>query len=430
MQPSMKKLLLASLICGLCSQSAQAANWLMLQGTEKKNLAPKPTVWGFVQAEYQQTDDTKLRAGPNQGESAAFNQMAPQLTTPAGFNIKRARIGIRGNNIASDDLINYFMLMEFGNNGITTGKGASKGQLTDASVTFNHIPGARVRVGLFKTPGSEEAMQGIGVMNYIHFSNATNRLLLERFFDKSKGNAERDGPVGAFRDIGIQVFDRFHVAGWEASYALMFGNGHGLTLDNNKHKDTYVFAATEKRFGKAGPRGQSVKFYAWNQNGKRTLDDVGDKNRSRSGLGTTFWNGTWRFGAEYILADGMIFAGTTGAGLPSNGATFTIQPDQKADGYYLDAGYRVVPNLELNLRYDYLDSGTKHDGDSGTPKDARRQFTTTTLGAQYFINKKTTLTANYEFRDIKAPNAADGAAVHEIVKAIDNRLSLQVRLIF
>lgn len=37
-------------------------------------------------------------------------------------------------------------------------------ELTDASITLNHIDGARVRVGLFKTPGSEESFKAIPVL--------------------------------------------------------------------------------------------------------------------------------------------------------------------------------------------------------------------------------------------------------------------------
>lgn len=425
-----KQLLPIAIILTISSTSVQAANWLMLQGTESKKQGPGESLWGFIQVDYQQTDDTKLGAGPHNGKHAAFNQMIPELITSEGFNIKRARIGIRGNNLQIDDKINYFLLTEFGNNGITTGQKASRGQLTDASITFNHIPGVRVRTGLFKTPGSEESMQAIGIIYYVNFSNVTNRLLLERSYDNATGNTNRNSPISAFRDIGVQLFDSFNLGGWDTSYAAMYGNGHGITMDNDKHKDLYLYLSTEKLLGKSGPRRHGLKFYVWNQSGKRTLIDVGIKNRERSGLGTTFWNGNFRLGAEYIQADGMLFGGTTGAGLPSDGATFSMQADQKAEGYYLDLGYRVIPSLELNLRYDYLDSGTKTNTVSNTGADNRREFTTTTLGMQYFINKKTTLIANYEFRDIKAPNVPSSAPAHTIVKAIDDRIALQVRVMF
>ena len=424
------KLLPLAVLLAISSSSAQSANWLMLQGTEKPN-APTTKLWGFIQVDYQQTDDTKLKAGPYKGQSAAFNQMVPQQSTSSGFNVKRARIGVRGSNVAGDDKINYFLLTEFGNNGMTTGKGGSQGQLTDASITLNHIPGARVRVGLFKTPGAEEAGQAIGTMNYVNFSTVTDRLLMERHFSNATGETSRSAPAASFRDIGVQVFDTFNLSGWDTSYAVMYGNGNGLLLDNDTNKDLYLYASTEKKLTKkGGPRAKSLKLFAWNQTGKRTLDDVGEKDRSRTGVGTTFWNGKFRFAAEYMQADGMIFGGTKGAGLSSDGATINILTDQTADGYYLDFGYRAMKNLELNVRYDYLDSGNKKDAKTGTNKDVQREFTTTTIGAQYFLNKKTTLTMNYEIRGITAPGAPSAAPVHKIVDSIDNRLALQLRLIF
>ena len=430
------KILPAAIIAACTTTPAQATNWLMLQGTEPADQAPRAKLWGFMQLDYQQTDDTKLKAGPHSGESAAFNQMAPQLTTSSGFNVKRARIGIRGNNLPLDKNVNYFLLAEFGNNGITTGGKASQGQLTDASITLNHIPGARIRTGLFKTPGSEEGLQAAFFANYINFTNATNRLLLERTFDYQTGNEGRNGPVGAFRDTGVQVFDTFNLSGWDTSYAAMIGNGTGLAYtDNDTNRETYLYLSTEKVFGNSkGPRRQGLKFYAWNQSGKRSFNDGNPttpgndvtQDRTRSGVGTTFFNGKYRLAAEYIMADGMIYGGTQGAGTPSNGATFKVLPDQKADGYYVSLGYRPISKVELNARYDKLNSGTDDNGTGGA--GAERTFETTTLGAQYFFNKKTSLKANYEIRNIDAPNS--NATVNKILDSIDNRISLQLTAVF
>lgn len=427
-----KTAILLALTGAFASQSAQATNWLMLQGTEADHQAPRAKVWGFVQGEYQSTDNTLLKAGPGAGTEAAFNQMAPQLTTSSGFNIRRARIGVRGANFPLDNKTNYFILAELGNNGITTGGNASQGQLTDASVTFNHIPGARVRAGLFKTPGSEESFQGIATFNYINFTNVTDRLLIERTFDNSSGDTERNGPVGAVRDTGIQVFDSFRDGAWEHSYAVMLGNGGGLaTTNQDEDLDLYLYAATEKVFGDSkGPRRHGMKFFAWHNDGKRTIDDTSGHKRTRSGLGTTYFDGKFRAAAEYIIADGMIYGGTTGARTPENGGTFSVQTEQKADGYYIDLGYRALPNLELNARYDILNSGTETDIASGTGQDKERQFATTTLGAQYFFNKKTSVRVNYEIRSIDAPNAPSAAPVHDILDSIDNRLSAGFTMVF
>ncbi|WEJ62723.1 porin [Thiomicrorhabdus lithotrophica] len=424
-----KTAILLALTGVMASQSAQAANWLMLQGTEKADQAPRAKLWGFAQIDYQQTDDT---LHPN-GSKAAFNQMQPQLTTASGFNVKRARIGVRGANFPLDKNVNYFLMTELGNNGITTGENGSQGQLTDASITLNHFDGARVRVGLFKTPGSEESFKGIPVFNYVNFTNGTDRLLIERKIDgtvdaNNIATGIRTDAAFAVRDTGIQVFDTFKQGDWEHSYAIMYGNGNGLALsDNDKNKDLYLYASTEKVFGESqGPRRKSMKFYAWSQDGKRTYDGT-EYNRDRAGLGMTYYDGKYRVAAEYFTADGMIFGGPKSA---VAGNPLTVFTDQKATAYQLDLGYRIKPNIELNARYDVLDSATETDMQSGTNGDKHRIFTTTTLGAQYFFNKKTSVRLNYEIRDIDAPDAPDAAPVHNVLDSLDNRVSAQLMMVF
>ncbi len=437
----MKKILL-SICVALMTLSAQGANWLKLQGTEPEGAGARARVWGFIQPEYVRTDDTDLQAGPYAGQKAVFNQNRPDDEADE-FNIRRARIGVRGTPFPLDPKINYFILAEFGNNGITAnGSGV---ELTDASVTLNHLEGARVRVGQFKYPGSEEGFRAIHVANYTNFSEPVNQLLLERFVDaQSAGGAGTavgtntsfiglNGPVGAFRDIGVQVFDSFQQEnGWEYSYALMVGNGNGITRgDNNSDKDFYTYLSAEKIYGGKGARRQHLKLYAWNHSGKRTLDVAGvetDFDRDRRGVGIIFDKGKYSFGAEYIDADGVIFNGTSAGALPgsisnngNNRADIRVQGNGEADGYYLHFGYDVSPNLELDLRYESLDRLTNSTA-------GERQFRTTTIGAQYFFNKKSRLTVNYAFRDIEAPGG--NATAQSIVDGVDDRLTAQLLFIF
>jgi len=242
-----KKLLLKTMGAVLLTgaSTVHSANWLALQGTEPDGQSARARVWGFVQPEYQSMSGSKVAAGAWKGSEAVFNQIGPDLKTSSSFNIRRARIGVRGTGFPLDNNVNYFFLAEFGNNGITRpGNGTGSAKVTDASVTLSHIPGARIRVGQFKTPGAEEGLQAIHVFDYINFTGVTNGLLLERFFNGdgsdtyftpggnsgSGGNKNSaNGPVGAFRDVGIQVFDTFKVNDWELSYAAMLGNGNGIT---------------------------------------------------------------------------------------------------------------------------------------------------------------------------------------------------------
>ena len=110
----------------------------------------------------------------------------------------------------------------------------------------------------------------------------------------------------------------------------------------------------------------------------------------------------------------MVLNGTDGGAVPGSRnnantqtASFNISPNGKGFGYYVDVGYRVLPKLELDLRYDYLDRVKNIDPDE-------REFTNWTIGAQWFFNKKTRALLNYEIRDAKAPNFASSAPPNQI----------------
>jgi len=454
-----KKLLIKTIGLGLlgCVTTVHSANWLALQGTEPDGQSARARVWGFVQPEYQSMSGSKVEAGAWKGSEAVFNQIGPDLKTSSSFNIRRARIGVRGTGFPLDNKVNYFFLAEFGNNGITRpGGGSGSAKVTDASVTLSHIPGARIRVGQFKTPGAEEGLQAIHVFDYVNFTGVTNGLLLERFFNgdgsdtsvkpgtpptftpsTGGGNPNRpNGPVGAFRDTGIQIFNTFKVKDWELSYAGMYGNGNGITRgDNDDNKEIYLYASAELVFGGKGGRRQGLKMFAWNQDGKRTIlatptQVQGEFDRTRSGLGTTFRKGKWRAAAEYIKADGMIFNGTDGGAVPGSTsagpgvtASFNMETKGKADGYYGHFGYAILPKLELDLRYDVYNRMTDVSA-------KERKFTATTVGAQYFFNKKSRVIVNYEFRDAEAPNLPSTHNANKILGQVDDRLSAQLLIIF
>lgn len=430
------------------ASSVQAANWLALQGTEPEGQSKRAHVWGFVQPEYQSTSGSEVAAGAWKGQNAIFNQIGPDLKTNKSFGIRRARIGVRGTGLPLDPKVNYFLLAEFGNNGITRVGGDGSAKVTDASITLNHIPGARIRVGTFKTPGSEEGLQAIHVFDYINFTNVTNGLTFERFFDGDgsgtfvtpAGNSgpggdanTPNGPVGAFRDTGIQVFDTFKMDKWEHTYALMYGNGNGISRgDNDDNKDLHLYWSSELVFGGKGGRRQGLKMFIWNQDGKRTLttEGAGEYDRTRSGVGATFRKDKYRAAFEYITADGMIFNGSDGAAVPgsaANGpgttASFNVETKGEADGAYLHFGYAVLPELELDIRYDVYNRMTDVAA-------KERKFETTTVGAQYFFNKKSRATLNYEFRDAEAPNLPSSHNANLILGEIDDRLSLQLITIF
>jgi hypothetical protein len=481
---SMKIFMLSLLASHIFCTTVLAADWLSLQGTEPEG-ASRATIWGFVQPRYTHMEGTRLKGGGWAGQDAVFNTLPPDFKNESGFQLSRARLGVRGTVFPQDNNINYFLLAEFGDNGVTA-TASGIGRMADASVTFNHLKQyTRVRIGQFKTPGSEDGMQAIHVHNYINFSLPAHQLLLEPFRDsngadpsspnlnlavpgeelcKNSTNPEPssaeywaicengnglNGSVGAFRDIGVQFFNTHTIKDgpgaypWEISYAFMVGNGNGIARrDNDNEREYYYYLSTGQVFGGVGPRRDDWKVYAWLQDGKRTIFDSGSSanrefDRERWGVGGTYRKGKYRLYGEYVEADGMIPNATTGAAIggtlntavfspaahPAGSvvSTFNTLANAEAKGWYLDFGYMALPNLELDVRYDELDRGT------GTVAGAERDFKRWTLGAQYFFKKQSRFTLNYEFRDTEAPN---DAGADNIVSGTDDMFTAQILVIF
>lgn len=427
----------AFVLLGCSATTVQGANWVTSTGMEAPG-APAWRPFGFLSLEYQQTDGSRLPAGnPFAGKANVLNQIAPDLNENAELQIPFARLGVRGSLF--DDKLNYFFTPLTGYNGITRNGGGIV-KITDASVTLNLIPYARIRLGQFKHPSGEEAMKEPPQQEFINGSDTTNQLLQERFFDSDGNPASTtwkdpnldNGPVSGFRDIGVQVFDAIKTGEWEHTYAVMLGQGNGLLRsDNNSDKDLYLLWASEWVFGGQGPKREGLKGYAFYQNGERKLRTglsqvEGDFDRTRWGAGATFRKGAWYAAAEYVEAEGMIPNGTTGVAVPgtlSNNAQQVARnlllPTDSADGYNLTGGYAIRPDWEVFLRYDRLNRGTD------TALNERR-FETWSVSTRYYITKSVYLVGSYEWRDFSAPRLADSAVPNTSLDTVDDRMGVRL----
>ncbi|HLF98471.1 MAG TPA: hypothetical protein VI457_15125 [Methylococcaceae bacterium] len=407
---------------------AHAVNWVEALGAVPEGSGPSLQVHGFIQPEIQATENSKLVAGPWAGQRMNANLMRPEFRNPVDINVARFRPGIRGRLV---DGVNYRAVMELGYNAAT--RWESYPLLLDAYLTFTSTPLAKLRIGQFKTPISEEAQQPYHY--FINFANVSN-LLLQEFFFKNDGSdpARRNEPTGAissYRDVGLEAFDSYRAGDWELSWAAMIGNGNGIQRwDNDGNQDFYLFGATEYLFGGSqGPYREGLKFFGWYQHGQRFLDTASGRDefeRERWGGGFTLRQGPWRSTMEYAGGDGMIFAGTDGAarnGARSNDriqvASFNVQPEESAFGFLTEVGYRLTPEWELEARYDEYTSGTRIEANE-------RFFRTVTLGAQYFYTPQSHVTFNYEFRSADAPNLAGASTVNRNLDQLDDRISMQV----
>lgn len=459
----MKKAILAGAMLAAVGHAPAsfATNWFQLQNNEQPG-APAYTLWGFIQPTYTYIDAKTVQGITAPAGTAAYNGqvylgnlVGPDLTNTEQLQILRARPGVRGVVPGTDEKINYFVLAELGNNSLTRERHAV---LTDATMTFNYIPGARVRVGLGRLPLGEEAMQGVQLMDYINFTNVTDGLLNERFvtpytssrpkspilgvqYKQSKVN----GAMGGYRDVGVEAYDWFNQGRWEYAYALMVSqaNGIGFNQDlNSGNHDVTGRVQAAYVFEGSGPKREDVTAYAWHQEGKRAYNGT-DYDRVREGIGAKYLRHGLRLSGEYIRGKGMIYIASVPQFNDIGGATafepvdlMAVESSNKASGYYLDAGWKFARQWEVDLRYDEFNLMTNSAFDE-------RKKTTWTLGGQYFYSPKVRFALNYEVRNVKVPHmdahGTTGTAAQWATQLYDykttldttgNRLSAQVTWIF
>jgi hypothetical protein len=253
-----------------------------------------------------------------------------------------------------------------------------------------------------------------------------------------------DSSVGAFRDVGIQVFDTFKVNNWEHTYAVMMGNGNGLNFGNQDDSyDTYLYWSSELVFGGQGGRREGLKMFVWNQSGERLFDSTpcadpaactaADYNptshdRDRSGLGVKYLQKPFRVSAEYMKGEGMIFVGQDKSTFDINGGDAAPGSglDGKADGYYMEGGWYIPStDWEIDLRYDVYNRLTDDK--------LEMEFKTVTLGAQYHINKKTRINMEVADRNFEAINfgaPSPGTNPNNNLDGVSTRYGVQLTHIF
>ncbi|BBE51068.1 hypothetical protein OYT1_ch1520 [Ferriphaselus amnicola] len=418
-----------AMLMGLLSGAVQASNWLQLQGNETADAQPIRT-FGFLQPSYTFIDAKK--ASGLQGTAAVFNGQYstlnlnwPELQQPHQFQVIRAGLGARGR--LNDD-INYFVALDAGQNGVNYYRDI---MLTDASLTFSYIPGARIRAGLFKLPTSEEALLAVNTSYpYVYNSNAVLYMLVGLPVQANgavnasgASSAKLSSGFSGFRDWGVQVYDTFVQEQWEYSYAAMVSNGAAIESinDTDARKDLTLRLQTSYLLGGKGPNREDLSAFVWRQNGSRLFGTEYFR-MVREGVGIKYLQGDYRASAEYLRADGMVVGGQTP---PFVGQAFAAGVSEKARGWYVEGGWRFMPQWEADLRYDYLDFMTQTAANE-------REFATTTLGLQYFIDPATRVIFNYEWRAMRVSNLsaiAAGAARSNaliIANGLGDRLSMQL----
>ena len=435
-----------------------AVNWLMIQGTEPAKVTHRPFL--FAQLSYSRDLSSEITAGPNAGKRAVPTMVAPWFDDDSALHFRRARVGIRGNftGMMKNDFtskMNYFVLAELAPNLLTYEFLGSRERVFGPdhfSITANHIEGARLRFGLFKTPGHEELYQGIVAQDYIEFTDFTARELLERFATgntRASPSGGTNGNIGTgvdeskgfngARDWGIQVFDSFKQDNWDFTYSFMLGRGAGIAETSRAQDplEQYYYMSAEKDLpGGKGPWKHGIKYYAWLQKGVRVFatDPLHTEyDRVRYGLGMRGqgpllgMEARQRLDIAYTVADGMVFVAPAGAVSDGN-LMFAAEDGNASQAFMIDYGYFINSNWEVMARWDKHELLHETDDVVWTQGDAR-DITTMTYGLQYHFSKKLKLAFNFIDREVKAPNEPN-LVVQNVVDSIGNRYALQLTWIY
>ncbi|MFM2163543.1 MAG: hypothetical protein RLZZ383_3055 [Pseudomonadota bacterium] len=395
-----------------------AADWPMLQGTEPADAAPV-RVWGFAQALAEGLVGAKPVTGlvsegllPYEGEVPTFNRIGSGDAT-WGLSVRRARLGVRGAVPKTSGRLGYLLAAEFGANALTR---EDPVVLTDASVSISYIPGVRLRIGKFKLPLGEEALEmNPAAAQFVSITPTTAQLLGE--------NRVVDGAyVGGFsgyRDLAVQAFDTFAVGSTEISYALALSNGAWAGTDDDNGKDVtgrVSWVPWRAEADDHGVRREEVRLWMFWQQGQRMLDGV-RYDRIRRGGGASVLASGVQARVEVVQASGMI---ELGAQPPFANLPVMVAGEGEAIGGNAAFTYRRG-KMAGGLRYDGL--ARRYDSDLDL-----RVFHTGTVNLTVEPDPRVRVMLDYDLRLLGAPRGSGDAQA--IGRAMSDRLSLQVTALF
>lgn len=227
--------------------------------------------------------------------------------------------------------------------------------------------------------------------------------------------------------LGVQSWQQ-----WEFTQAFMLGRGQGLSWQEASGKpEYYLWFAAERVFAGKGFKRQGWQFFAWGQQGTSYLKTGPGQHttgirRRRGGIGTRWRYGPWRLGGEWLWGEGVIPAGVDGGAVPGtlrpdgNGvASFNVYPRERAQGGYVDAGYRLWPHVWLNSRWDRYWRGTRQ-------KQHTRRFDRFTLGLHYQRLPRWEIKCTYAYNWAKAPYLPTAAPANINLDELGWRLGVQL----
>lgn len=264
------------------------------------------------------------------------------------FDLHRARLDAKGN---ITDQWSYEVYTEF----------AGTTKLLDAYTAYKVADFLKFQAGQFKVPLSYESLVSDSQLDFIDRSQ-----VVEALAGRSKdviGN--QNG-----RDLGIQISGSFAKLSdhylFDYTFGVFNGAGYDVTSDNNNHKDIAARLAIHPikglDFGGSLYEGEDIPAAT------TKLPNPITQARNRYGFDARYATGPFSVTAEYL-----------------HGTDASVH----RDGWYAQAGYFVLPKLQLVAKYDNYDPNKTNTTDRSTIYYG---------GVNYVFNSWTKLAVDYLYK--------------------------------
>jgi len=250
----------------------------------------------------------------------------------------------------------------------------------DAYLNYSFAAPFKVQFGQFKPPQARQEL-----------ISASRQLFPERSLANDTFNLGRDQGVQAMGNLAEKLV--------EYQFGLFNGNGPNTSNPDNRHMlagrlDFNPLGAM--KMDEAGwptdkPLLNLGGSFAWNKVGANDVgsgfdrdNDVMDVALGLDSLDAATFNAAYGSELTWLLWTANINAAWCGASFAGEYYRLSADPDQgddwDADGYYVQAGYQIIPNqLELALRYSEIES----DDVNASAKFDKAE---TQLGVNYYLS--------------------------------------------
>ncbi len=401
---------------------ASAADWLSIQGLEPEGPRLAPRVFGFGQLAAEAVIAEPVEGLTSEpfakynGQRASFNRVP--FGEAVGLRITRLRLGARGSVPGTRGVLGWFWAAELGQNGLTAAGGAPwRPILVDASVTAATPWGLAVRVGRFKLPLSDEALEAVHVSaELVSFSIVTRRLLMERRTE----TGVLAGRVNGFRDHAVQIFGSHLFGRVELSWAAVAGSASIDRPLPDLPADLVTRAQVSWLLGE-GPRRRAgreeLSVWGFAQVGHRDVNAGSPAPRRRIGVGSQLRTGRLRLRAEALFASGVL---TDGQRPPFAGGEPVYAVQGQAWGATVLGSVRLTDRLRLGAAFAHLSS-------QPAAGPAARLFEEVTALVQLRPKPWLRVDLNGSWRSARAPEGAPD--VQTILATMGPSVALQITAI-